>query len=126
LSKAESFVSRWSSSSFAFKSKKRSVNDIHVLPVFHSFIQVLLFTQSLGALDMVERALTTEVEDIWPKKWKRGREYLRLEGKDSAKDRKEMVDAFNKSSTRPWLFLMSVKVCLIVARIPAHVSRLEA
>jgi SNF2 family DNA or RNA helicase len=95
---------------FCAEKKEKVCPSFALLSPLSCALQVLLFTQSLGALDMVEKALNTEVEGLWPHKWKRGRDYLRLEGKDSARDRKDMVDAFNQTSSRPWLFIMSVKV----------------
>ena len=74
---------------------------------------MLVFTQSLGTLDILERALKTKFEDVWPFNWKLGRDYLRLDGKTTASDRKTMTNQFNRPENKPWVFLMSVKVLFL-------------
>ncbi len=75
-------------------------------------LQVLIFSQSLGTLDILERAFKHKCGELWPHKWRDGHEYLRLDGATKAQERKQMANAFNSSARPPWVFLMSVKVSI--------------
>ena len=72
--------------------------------------KVLVFTQSIGTLDMIEDALTRKIPDVWPHKWRRDDDFLRLEGLTNASDRKFMIRRFSIPNQAPYVFLMSVKV----------------
>ncbi len=71
---------------------------------------MLLFTQSLGTLDLIERALKTKFPELWPTPWRSGYDYFRLDGTTGSLERKQMVQRFNRENSRPNLFLISVKV----------------
>ncbi|KAK7071803.1 hypothetical protein SK128_025157 [Halocaridina rubra] len=84
--------------------------------------KVLLFSQSLLVLDMLEEFLQMvdegkielpEPEEPLPqpfKKWKRDRDYLRLDGSTSADTRKQLCKTFNNTDNeRCRLFLISTR-----------------
>ncbi|XP_050718852.1 transcriptional regulator ATRX-like isoform X2 [Eriocheir sinensis] len=84
--------------------------------------KVLLFSQSLLTLDMIEDFLQAidegdielpKDDDSLPlpfKKWKRDRDYLRLDGSTSPDTRKTLCNIFNKASNdRCRLFLISTR-----------------
>ena len=72
-----------------------------------------MFSQSLETLDVIERAMNKKCQPFWNNSWRNGQDYLRLDGSTSAHDRKKMVNLFNKPNTKPWVFLMSIKVRIL-------------
>ena len=62
--------------------------------------KVLIFSQSLGVLDLLERELQ--------KRYTKDAEYFRIDGKSAARERQDSVQAFNTSQTAR-VFLISTK-----------------
>ena len=64
--------------------------------------KLVLFTQHVITLDVLEVQLKRM-------KWKKNQKYLRIDGKDDAKDRLEMADKFNEAGSKLQLIIASVK-----------------
>lgn len=64
--------------------------------------KLVLFTQHVVTLDVLEVQLKRM-------KWKKNQKYLRIDGKDDAKDRLEMADKFNEAGSKLQLIIASVK-----------------
>lgn len=79
--------------------------------------KLLVFSQSLSTLDLVERFLGRR--DVPPRpgmppgeKWTRGRNYFRLDGSTSAQEREKLINEFNANPSVS-LFLLSTRAgCL--------------
>ena len=71
--------------------------------------KVLVFSQSLHVLEVMERALY-EMGGGGGKRWKLGRDYFRLDGGTNSKVRQGWIDRFNdRRNTRARLFLLMTK-----------------
>jgi len=72
--------------------------------------KVLLFSQSLLVLELIERVLETGADDGHRQRWKLGRDYFRLDGSTASKTRQGWVERFNdRRNRRARLFLISTK-----------------
>jgi len=72
--------------------------------------KILLFSQSLLVLELIERVLDAGSGDGHNQRWKLGRDYFRLDGSTSAKTRQGWVERFNdRRNRRARLFLISTK-----------------
>jgi len=72
--------------------------------------KVLLFSQSLLVLELIERVLETGADDGRRQRWKLGRDYFRLDGSTASKTRQGWVERFNdRRNRRARLFLISTK-----------------
>lgn len=81
--------------------------------------KLLVFSQSLSTLDLVERFLTRREVPLRPggllpqgEKWARGRSYFRLDGSTSAQEREKLINEYNANPSVS-LFLLSTRAgCL--------------
>merc|ERR1712238_34788 len=72
--------------------------------------KVLLFSQSLLVLELIERVLETGADNGHRQRWKLGRDYFRLDGSTASKTRQGWVERFNdRRNRRARLFLISTK-----------------
>jgi len=72
--------------------------------------KILLFSQSLMVLELIERVLEAGGESAHRQRWKLGRDYFRLDGGTAAKTRQGWVERFNdRRNRRARLFLISTK-----------------
>jgi transcriptional regulator ATRX len=70
--------------------------------------KVLVFTQSLTMLDVIEMVLVKN--PVGSKRWKAGQDYYRLDGSKSSRQRQGDIDNFNDiANTRARLFLISTR-----------------
>merc|ERR1712238_651238 len=73
-------------------------------------VKILLFSQSLLVLELIERVLNAGSGDGHNQRWKLGRFYFRLDGSTRAKTRQGWVERFNdRRNRRARLFLISTK-----------------
>ena len=73
-----------------------------------SALQVLVFSQSLTMLDVIEAVL--KKNPVGSSCWKAGQDYYRLDGSKSSKQRQGDIDNFNDiANTRARLFLISTR-----------------
>ena len=70
--------------------------------------RMLLFSQSLHLIDLLEAVLKRRARPAGDMKWKRGRDYMRLDGTTPQRDRQRMVDEFNTDFTKK-VFLISTR-----------------
>merc|ERR1712238_496499 len=72
--------------------------------------KVLLFSQSLLVLELIERVLETGADNGQRQRWKLGRDYFRLDGSTASKTRQGGGERFNdRRNRRARLFLISTK-----------------
>lgn len=72
--------------------------------------KILLFSQSLMVLELIERVLEAGGDDGRKQRWKLGRDYFRLDGSTSSKTRQGWVERYNdRRNPRARLFLISTK-----------------
>jgi transcriptional regulator ATRX len=64
--------------------------------------KVLVFSQSLSTLDLMQRLVQEELQ------WKRNEHVLRLDGGTQHKDRKTLIDAFNNPKRDARVFFLSL------------------
>ncbi|EGT39315.1 hypothetical protein CAEBREN_01708 [Caenorhabditis brenneri] len=74
--------------------------------------KILIFSQNLTALDMLEEILRkrqiAEKDDKYGERWEKNRNYLRLDGTTSGADREKLINRFN-SEPGLRLFLISTR-----------------
>lgn len=71
--------------------------------------KLVVFSQSLPILDLIERYLKEQTKKKVAK-WRRGIDYFRIDGSVDVETRTDLIDNFNdKSNTRGRLFLISTK-----------------
>lgn len=79
--------------------------------------KLLVFSQSLSTLDLVERFLSRREVPLRPglphgEKWTRGKNYFRLDGSTSAQEREKLINEYNCNQSVS-LFLLSTRAgCL--------------
>lgn len=72
--------------------------------------KVLLFSQSLMVLELIERVLEAGSDPGCSQRWKLGRDYFRLDGSTGSKTRQGWAQRFNdRRNRRARLFLISTK-----------------
>lgn len=72
--------------------------------------KVVVFTQSLGTLDVIEAMLRSSPVPRMARAWRCGDEYLRLDGSTPSAERQKMVHIFNENrGSPPWVFLLSTR-----------------
>lgn len=73
--------------------------------------KILIFSQNLAALDMIEELLSKRVvmeKDGNGLRWEKNRNYLRLDGQTSGAEREKLINRFNKEAGLH-LFLISTR-----------------
>ena len=71
--------------------------------------RTLLFSQSLFLLDVLEDMLHTKTRPAGDMKWKRNRDYFRLDGTTKPAQRQRMVDHFNDADADARLLIISTR-----------------
>ena len=72
--------------------------------------KVLLFSQSLVTLEVIERVLSAQGTRRGGARWMLGRDYFRLDGSTKTKTRQGWVDRYNNpDNVRARLFLISTR-----------------
>lgn len=80
--------------------------------------RLLVFSQSLGTLDVIENILQNKTDNAIS--WKKNVNYYRMDGKTTGKQRNDLVNDFN-SNTKVHLFLISTKAgCMGVNLVGAN------
>ena len=69
--------------------------------------KVVVFSQSIATLDSLEEFLNNGF--FRKSKWRRDRQYFRLDGQTKVKDRQNMIAQFNRSRSAMRLFLVSTR-----------------
>ncbi|KAK3512772.1 hypothetical protein QTP70_025117 [Hemibagrus guttatus] len=88
--------------------------------------KILVFSQSLSTLSVIESFLAVRVMPIkmdnQKQNWLRGINYYRLDGSTSASERERLINQFNDpANTMAWVFLLSTRAgCLGVNLIGAN------
>lgn len=83
--------------------------------------KILLFSQSLLSLDLIERYLATFNVANLNEKWTKNKHYYRLDGSTNGTERERLINAFNKSTSEAWLFLLSTRAgCLGINLVGAN------
>ncbi|CAB4033582.1 helicase ARIP4-like isoform X1, partial [Paramuricea clavata] len=81
--------------------------------------KMLVFSQSLSTLSIIEDFLRKRVVPPWPSQlifqpvhWERNKNYYRLDGGTSSQEREKLITAFNsKTNKSVFLFLLSTRAC---------------
>ena len=90
------------------RTQTHPVNQKRGLTSDDSALQVLVFSQSLTMLDVIEAVL--KKNPVGSSCWKAGQDYYRLDGSKSSKQRQGDIDNFNDiANTRARLFLISTR-----------------
>ncbi|XP_071960483.1 helicase ARIP4-like [Antedon mediterranea] len=79
--------------------------------------KLLVFSQSLGTLSLIEKFLgqrtipkPPNATDDMPTKWQRNHSYFRLDGSTPPSERERLIGQFNKpNNNQQWLFLLSTR-----------------
>jgi RAD54-like protein 2 len=83
--------------------------------------KILLFSQSLLSLNLIEDYLSTKCVPNTNKHWKKYTNYFRLDGSTTGTERERLIKDFNKSNNGVWLFLLSTRAgCLGINLIGAN------
>uniref|UniRef100_T1IWW8 ATP-dependent helicase ATRX n=1 Tax=Strigamia maritima TaxID=126957 RepID=T1IWW8_STRMM len=71
--------------------------------------KVLVFSQSLLSLELIERTLAIQEDGPNGSRWVKGVDYFRMDGSTSAETRKRCTEVFNDEDSRVKLFLISTR-----------------
>ncbi len=83
--------------------------------------KILLFSQSLLSLDLFEKYLHQTYVANTSELWTKYKHYYRLDGSTSGVERERLINAFNKSNSEAWLFLLSTRAgCLGINLVGAN------
>lgn len=83
--------------------------------------KILLFSQSLLSLDLIEEYLQNLIVPNTNEMWKKYKHYYRLDGSTTGVERERLINAFNKPNNDAWLFLLSTRAgCLGINLIGAN------
>ncbi|XP_071509054.1 helicase ARIP4-like [Diadema antillarum] len=91
--------------------------------------RVLVFSQSLSTLSLIEKFLAQSSipqppnpPPLMPREWVRNKTYFRLDGSTAVSEREKMINQFNSRDNKAiWLFLLSTKAgCLGINLIGAN------
>nr|QNH68104.1 RAD54L2 [Brachionus koreanus] len=83
--------------------------------------KILLFSQSLLTLNLIEDFLQKINVPNTNQKWQKYKSYYRLDGSTSGTEREKLINSFNKQNNGIWLFLLSTRAgCLGINLIGAN------
>ena len=83
--------------------------------------KILLFSQSLLTLNLIENFLQKMNVPNTNQKWQKNKSYYRLDGSTSGTEREKLINSFNKQNNGAWLFLLSTRAgCLGINLIGAN------
>ncbi len=83
--------------------------------------KILMFSQSLLSLNLIEEFLKKTYVPKTNKKWAKNINYFRLDGSTCGSERERLIKEFNKPSNELWLFLLSTRAgCLGINLIGAN------
>ncbi|CAF0904925.1 unnamed protein product [Brachionus calyciflorus] len=83
--------------------------------------KILLFSQSLLTLNLIEEYLQKLNVPNTNQKWQKYKSYYRLDGSTSGTEREKLINSFNKTNNGAWLFLLSTRAgCLGINLIGAN------
>lgn len=83
--------------------------------------KILLFSQSLLSLNLIEDYLQKMTIPNTNQKWQKYKSYFRLDGSTSGSEREKLINQFNKPNNGVWLFLLSTRAgCLGINLIGAN------
>ncbi|KAI1287253.1 Helicase ARIP4 [Halotydeus destructor] len=101
-------------------SHKTSVTFDIINQVVEQNEKLLIFSQSLYTLDLIEKFLSRQYVPGLQETWCRNQNYFRLDGSTSSSDREKIINRFNKDSS-VHLFLLSTRAgCLGINLIGAN------
>lgn len=83
--------------------------------------KILLFSQSLLTLNLIEDYLQRIYVPNTNQKWQKYKSYFRLDGSTSGTERERLINQFNKANNGVWLFLLSTRAgCLGINLVGAN------
>jgi RAD54-like protein 2 len=83
--------------------------------------KILLFSQSLLSLNLIEEYLQRLNVPNTDQKWEKYKTYYRLDGSTTGVERERLINLFNKPNNTAWLFLLSTRAgCLGINLIGAN------
>jgi len=83
--------------------------------------KILLFSQSLLSLNLIEEFLKQMNVPNTNKKWEKNKSYYRLDGSTPGSERERLINSFNKPNNGVWLFLISTRAgCLGINLVGAN------
>ena len=83
--------------------------------------KILLFSQSLLSLNLIEEYLQRRNVPNTSDKWEKYKNYYRLDGSTTGVERERLINLFNKPNGGAWLFLLSTRAgCLGINLIGAN------
>ena len=83
--------------------------------------RILLFSQSLLSLNLIEEYLQKMKLPNSDQKWQKYKNYYRLDGSTTGVERERLINSFNKPNSPIWLFLLSTRAgCLGINLIGAN------
>ena len=83
--------------------------------------KILLFSQSLLSLNLIEEYLQRLNVPNTNQKWEKYKTYYRLDGSTTGVERERLINLFNKPKSTAWLFLLSTRAgCLGINLIGAN------
>lgn len=71
--------------------------------------KILLFSQSLLTLNLIEQYLNRLNVPNTCSKWEKNKNYFRIDGSTSGLEREKLINVFNKKDNGVWLFLLSTR-----------------
>ena len=83
--------------------------------------KILLFSQSLLTLNMIEQFLAKTFVPNSEEKWEKYKNYYRIDGSTNGLEREKLINSFNEKNNGLWLFLLSTRAgCLGINLIGAN------
>ncbi len=71
--------------------------------------KILLFSQSLLTLNLIEIFLTKNFVPNSQEKWEKYKNYCRIDGSTNGLERERLINSFNEKNNGLWLFLLSTR-----------------
>lgn len=71
--------------------------------------KILLFSQSLLTLNLIEQFLSKSNVPNSQEKWEKYKNYYRIDGSTNGLERERMINSFNEKNNGFWLFLLSTR-----------------